>query len=105
MAYEGYNGLIVDNPAGGIGPMGPPGPIGPPGPPASFNTDNFTPALNQILFVLSTAPIDPANIILSINGIIYQQALDYTVAGVNITWLNTLFHLNPLDTIQVYYQT
>jgi hypothetical protein len=96
MSFLGLSGLVVV-PSGGL-----PGPPGPPGPPAVFHDEIFTPALNQVLFVLAALPVTP--IIFSVNGVIYQTPSDYGVVGLNVTWTNALFNLSPVDTVQIYYE-
>ena len=98
----GGGGLVVSSEGG---PPGPIGPIGPPGPAATFKNDIFTPALNQVIFVLSGLPIDIPSVIFSVNGVIYQQPSDYTIILNTLTWTNALFNLSPTDTVQVYYET
>jgi hypothetical protein len=78
-------------------------PLPPSGGGANFKTNTTVAAPAQVLFPLSNPPIDPPNIILSVNGVIYQQGSDYTVAAGIVTWLNTLFTLNG-DTVRAYYQ-
>jgi hypothetical protein len=91
----------VSPPAGATGPTGPTGPAGPG---TTFQTDKFAATAGQTAFVLSAAPTSSANIVFSVNGVIYLQGTDYTVAASTITWLNVLFVIGTNDEIQVFYQ-
>jgi hypothetical protein len=77
----------------------------PPDTTGSFQTDTLTVAVNgQTAIPLSTIPIDNADVILIVNGVIYLQGLDYTIAFAVVTWTNAQFVLTIGDEIQVYYQ-
>ena len=66
--------------------------------------DEFTPALGQITFFLSAAVSDPDSFSLHVNGVVYDDTADYTVSGVTLTWLNTLFSLDGSDKLLARYQ-
>jgi hypothetical protein len=69
----------------------------------TFVTDNFTAAPAQTVFNLSFLPSDPLNLRVTVNGVLYVQATDYTIALQVLTWLNTSFALDG-DVLEAYYQ-
>ena len=71
---------------------------------APWNEDEFTPALGQITFFLSSAVSDADSFSLHVNGVVYDDAADYTVSGLTLTWLNTPFSLDSSDKLLARYQ-
>jgi hypothetical protein len=84
-------------PGGGTG-TGPPGST-------TFVIDVFSPTLGQTAFTLSATPSAPTTSLVWINGVLYEEGLDYTVSGTTLTWLNIAFSLGPPDLLEAYYQT
>lgn len=72
--------------------------------PDAFRTDKIIAILNQTAFNLFLPTIDSSNIIFSVNGVIYNQGVDYTFAPSTCTWLNILFNMSAGDLIQIYYR-
>lgn len=66
--------------------------------------DEFVPTLGQVTFILSAAPLDPNSFSLHINGVVYDDGLDFTVSGTTLTWLNTPFSLDATDKLLARYQ-
>lgn len=63
----------------------------------------FTPTLAQTSFTLNY-PITPSSYyILTLNGLLQQEGVDYTVSGTNLTWLNADFTLSTSDTLIMRY--
>ena len=71
---------------------------------AAWTEDEFTPTLGQITFFLSIAPSDLNSFSLHVNGIAYDDGLDFTVSGTTLTWLNTPFSLDAADKLLARYQ-
>tara|TARA_Y100000310_G_scaffold313881_1_gene362752 strand:- start:87 stop:464 length:378 start_codon:yes stop_codon:yes gene_type:complete len=71
---------------------------------AFWTEDEFTPGLGQVSFILTSAPVDPDSFSLHVNGVVYDDVVDYTVSGVTLTWLNTLFSLDGSDKLLARYQ-
>jgi hypothetical protein len=72
---------------------------------ATFQVDPFTAAPLQTAFVLSAVPAVSADVLVWVNGVLYELGVDYTVVGTALTWLNTLFTLGAPDVVIAYYQT
>jgi hypothetical protein len=65
--------------------------------------DEFVPTLNQITFTLSHSPKFPTSVFFIINGVVYDDSLDYVVNGLTITWTNNSFHITASDTVIIRY--
>jgi len=72
--------------------------------PTTFRTDKFLATLNQTAFPLFVPTNDSGNMIFSVNGVIYNQGVDYTFVPDTITWLNILFNMSANDLVQIYYR-
>lgn len=64
----------------------------------------FTPTLGQITFILTSTPTDLKSLTFSVNGVEADETGDYTISGVTITWLNTLFSMETTDLVVVRYK-
>lgn len=51
----------------------------------------------QVAFVLPALP--SGDVAMFVNGVQYRQGVDYTVVGVNVTWLNVPFALVTTDAV------
>jgi hypothetical protein len=69
-----------------------------------WTDDKFTPTLGQVTFILSKAPIDPSSLRFFVNGVRSDDPSDYTVSGVTVTWLDTLYIMDPTDLVVISYQ-
>lgn len=70
----------------------------------ALQTDLFFAAALQVVFVLSLLPADPPNMVMSVNGQVQTQVLDYTIAGAVLTWLDTDFVLDAGDEVIFFYE-
>lgn len=70
---------------------------------ANFIEDEFTPTLGQITFILSQAPTDLDSLAFLVNGVHYDDTVDFTVSGTTVTWLNTPFSLDTTDKVHARY--
>jgi hypothetical protein len=68
-----------------------------------WKSDEFDTTLNQISFSLSTGPTDPNSVFFIVNGIIYDDVLDFTVSGSTITWTNHSFNFEVGDKVIIKY--
>ena len=66
--------------------------------------DEVVPTAAQVTFILSSAPSDPLSLTMRVNGVAYDLGIDYTISGVTVTWLNTLFVLQTTDKVHLRYQ-
>lgn len=64
----------------------------------------FAPALGQTMFTLASAWAGTYAVVY-VNGIEYARTTDFTIAGITLTWLNTLFSLDVTDRLVVNYAT
>lgn len=71
---------------------------------ASFQQDSFVALAAQTTFTLTTAYLASGLSVLIVNGIVYAQGTDYTIAGTTLTWLNTPFTLAGGESVVVKYQ-
>ena len=71
---------------------------------ATFAEDDFTPLNGQTVFALSSPMIVGGLSIVTVNGVVYTKGVDYTIAGVVLTWLNALFALANTDSLVARYQ-
>ncbi len=69
----------------------------------AFVEDAFVPTGGQTVFNLSVAPQDADSLRVSVNGLIYESGVDYTLAGTTLTWLDALFDLGPTDKLAARY--
>lgn len=68
-----------------------------------WTKDEFIPTTGQVTFVLSQTPSDLASLELAINGVEYDDGVDYTVSAQTITWLDP-FTLRTKDKMIVQYK-
>lgn len=86
--WSGFGRWLVETAGGGGG-----GPI---------ITDNQpVVAPGQVAFVLPSLPT--GDVIMFVNGVQYREGVDYTVIGLNVTWLNVPFVLAITDTVTFAY--
>jgi hypothetical protein len=71
---------------------------------AAWLEDAFTPTLGQITFILSQAPTEPVSLSLHANGVEAVVAVDYTISGTTLTWLNTEFSFETDDEVVIQYK-
>lgn len=64
--------------------------------------DEFSPTAGQTVFALTQAPSDANSIQVYVNGVLYDDVTDYTVAGSTLTWLDP-FVLEVGDKVLVRY--
>lgn len=57
----------------------------------------------QTSFTLGSAPAEPQNLLLYINGVKAVYSLDYTIDSLTLTWTNS-FILTPTDYLEVFYR-
>lgn len=69
-----------------------------------WKSDEFTPTLGQVTFILSSAPRDALSTRVIVNGVDYDDATDFTVSGVTLTWLNLSFSMTTADKVSIRYQ-
>ena len=53
--------------------------------------ETFSPSNNQTVFALLASPVNLASVGFYVNGIKYEATVHFTLAGVNVTWLDTAF--------------
>lgn len=63
---------------------------------------NFVPVDAQVTFILPSAPLG-TRVDFYVNSIPYEQGVDYTVSGTNITWLNVVFAIESNDSVRAVY--
>ena len=70
----------------------------------SFASSIYTPAPSQILFTLPSIPAGKT--LAFVNGIQYDQGLEFSVVGTTFTWNSVAaeFSLAPSDRLAVYYE-
>ena len=79
------------------------GPPGTPGPPGLGTTPvAITATATPNTYSLAIAPIDPAAVLLFINGAKQRYGADYNIVGTVINWISPNLSLSPDDTIEVY---
>lgn len=66
--------------------------------------DKFTATLAQTVFTASNTPKDGTDVVLYVNGIMYNYTTDYTVATTTVTWLNVDFTLAAGDIVTLVYE-
>lgn len=71
---------------------------------ATFQQDSFVALAAQTLFTLSMTYLASGLSIIIVNGIVYAQGTDYTIAGTTLTWLNTPFVLVGGESVVAKYQ-
>jgi hypothetical protein len=71
---------------------------------AGWNVDEYTPTAAQVTFILSQAPTDVASLQFITNGVEADEAGDYTVSGVTVTWLNTNYVMENTDLVHIRYK-
>ena len=65
--------------------------------------DEYIPTLNQTVFTLHIAPVNPDKSILSVNQAIMQYGIDYVINSATLTWINPSYTLDPGDFLQIRY--
>ncbi len=72
-------------------------------PPADIVVDEFTTTAAQISFSLSQNPIDLDSLAFFVEGIRYDDVVDYTISGQNVTWTNNAFVMEAGDKVHIKY--
>lgn len=67
----------------------------------TLQVNTITATAGQTDFVTSLPP--GSAVMMFVNGVQYQLATDFTVAGSNVTWLDTDFVLDDGDQVQLVY--
>lgn len=70
---------------------------------APWVEDEFSPAGGQVTFILSQAPSDSDSLMMIVNGIVYDDGVDYTVSGQTLTWLAAAFAMESGDKVLIRY--
>lgn len=65
--------------------------------------DEFVATLAQVTFILSQAPRDLDSLQVLVNGILYDDIVDYTLSGTTLTWLNTPFAMDAGEQVLIRY--
>ena len=65
--------------------------------------ETFSPSNNQTVFALLASPVNLASVGFYVNGIKYEATVHFTLAGVNVTWLDTAFVMQTTDTVEITY--
>ena len=65
--------------------------------------DYFVALAGQTVFVLSQAPADPADVEMHVNGIMYEQADEWSILGQTVTWNDSAFVLGAGDEVEIRY--
>lgn len=68
----------------------------------TLTIDVIAATAGQTAFTTSLPPTSDVGF--EVNGVLYQEPADYTVAGSAVTWLNTDFALQVGDKVQLVYQ-
>lgn len=69
----------------------------------NWTQDEYVPTFGQVTFILSSAPIDVTSLEFNLNGVLYDDNVDYTISGSTITWISSIT-LKPKDKILIRYQ-
>lgn len=73
---------------------------------ASFAKNAFTPTVGQTVFTLSATFVGIGGLVVAtVNGLVYEKDVDYTIAGTTFTWLDVPFTLETTDCLVVVFQT
>jgi len=67
----------------------------------ALQNEQFVSTLNQTVFNLASVPTSA--VIMMVDGLGYEDGVDYTVAGNVVTWLNTDFTLVAGQAVQMFY--
>jgi len=65
--------------------------------------EEITPTAGQVSFTLSWPPVSGPAVDFLVNGVDYEQDVDFSVSGQNLTWLNVPFSLEPGDHVTIRY--
>lgn len=57
----------------------------------------------QNTFLLTYTPVSVDSVYFEVNGVEYDQGVDFVVSGKTITWLNTVFTLEADDIVYIRY--
>ncbi len=69
-----------------------------------FRLDSFTPTAGQTAFTLAAPPLHPLIVIAFVNGVEYENGVDFGVVGTTFTWNDVLFTLGTTDLLTVYFE-
>jgi hypothetical protein len=69
----------------------------------THQTDEFTASASQTAFTLTKTPVDSNDVRMRINGVDYDNGVDYTVSGTSVTWTDTAFVLDNGDDVEFDY--
>ncbi len=70
---------------------------------AQWIEDEFTALLAQTVFTLSFAPISATTVTVTVNGVQYDDVLDWTILANVATWTNAAFIMGAGDRVIVRY--
>lgn len=70
---------------------------------AAWVQDEFTATAAQVSFILSGAPSEALSLTFNVNGIDYDDVVDYTISGSTVTWTNAAFVMEAGDKVIVRY--
>lgn len=65
--------------------------------------DYFIAGAGQTVFMLSQPPADPVDVELHVNGIMYEQADEWSIFGLILTWNDSAFVLGAGDEVEIRY--
>lgn len=68
---------------------------------SALQNEQFIATPGQTVFNLASVPT--SSVILTVNGDVYEDTVDFVVAANVVTWLNTDFALVAGDAVQVFY--
>lgn len=69
-----------------------------------WKEEEWTPTSGQVTFILSQAPADPKSTAFYVNGNLTDETGEWSISGQNITWLDTLYTLQPDDHVVIRYK-
>lgn len=67
------------------------------------NYETLSATSNQTIFQLSSAPLQPAQSLLFINGVKANFGTQFNIDGSVLNWLDSFIALDPADVIEYYY--
>lgn len=68
---------------------------------SAMRNDQFTATAGQTVFNLSVVPTSA--VIMTVNGVVYDNFADFGVVGAVVTWTDAAFVLQAGDDVQFFY--
>ena len=68
------------------------------------NFELFSPTNGQTVFSLSNDPLPGPDIVMFVNGVAYENGVDYILSGSTVTWQDALFTLDTSDEVQIIFK-